>query len=151
MVTPLKVPPGWPDDFPDPRREFRKAHPVLGWLVTPFIRSRFAILDEQVEAELRARELTLEEAWETYPEYSEIVTRLQSFLEDHLWFFPPVFVPEDSYTILGQWLTGDLCEMSMLMAIEEEFKLKISDDFILNDPTILDLVRFIVENRNTLG
>lgn len=147
----LKIPSDWPDDFPDPRRAYCKTHPILGRLVAPFLRSRFAILDEQVEAELRCRDLTLEEAWAASPEHLEVVTRLHAFFEEHLWFFSPGFLPEDSLMLLGRWITGDLCELSMLMAIEEEYNVKIPEDFIFGDPTMLDLVHFIVENRDSAG
>lgn len=41
MITPLKIPPGWPDNFPDSRRDVLTAHPILGWVADPFLNPDF--------------------------------------------------------------------------------------------------------------
>ena len=56
-----------------------------------------------------------------------------------------MFIPEDSYYLLGQLLTGDLCEVEMIMAMEEEFRVKFGDSFFDSDLSMLQLVEFIAK------
>ena len=145
MINPLHIPIGWPESFPDPQREARQKHPLWGWLIALFRRSRFRVLDEHVESALRARCDSLDDAWQEYPEYTTIINTLQTLLAEQLWGFAPVFVPKDSYVLLGQILTGDLCEVEMIMAIEEAFQIEIPRDMFTDDPTMLSMVKLIAE------
>ena len=100
-------------------------------------------LDKEVKEKLLRRSFTIESAWRNYPQYLETVRKLQQLLNECLWRFDPVFIPEDSYYLLGQMLTGDLCEVDMIMSIEYEFDIDIDDSFFDNDLTMLELVEHI--------
>ena len=72
--------------------------------------------------------------------------KVQAILNDYLWNFDPLFIPEDSYLLIGQVLTGDLCEVEALQRIEKDFRLKINPDDGVIEGTMLDMALYI-ENK----
>ena len=145
-TVPLAIPEGFPKDYPDPRSEFRQRHPLWGWLVAQFHPDKWGVLEREFAQALSERSTSLEDEWSDYPEFLPTLRRLQKIFNEHLWLEDVVFIPEDPYCIIGQLVTGDLCEVEAIMAIEEEFGIKIGDADLLPETTMLDFVR-LVESR----
>jgi hypothetical protein len=143
MATPIEVPDTWPNGYPNKRGEYLKKHPYWGWLIAYFLYDRFAALDSEVKGKLQSRHFSIEEAWRDYPDLIDDAKRIQNLMKENLWGFSPVFIPSDSYWLLGQLLTGDLGELEMIMAIEEEYKIKIPDDYFKEDITMLNFINYI--------
>lgn len=141
-TTPLELPAEWPD-IDCPRKRVREKIPLLGLLVCWLFDSRWLTLDRMVERHLKQRDTTIEEAWRDHPELLDIARDVQLILEEELWYFKPVFIPEDPYSLLGQLYTGDLCEIAAIMAIEQHFGIELPTDGGLVDAKMIDLARFI--------
>jgi len=146
-VIPLVVPPDWPRAVL-PGKRVRLKLPLVGPVTFRIPQSKYRMLDRMVEENLKGRDLSIEEAWSEHPQLLGIVRELRQILDKELWGFEPAFIPEDSYPLLGQWLTGDLCEIEAMMAIEERFGVNIPKEN--PDPatwTMLELVQFLQANR----
>ncbi len=108
------------------------------------------MLDILAENEMKNRRCDITDIWAEHPEYVTIAQALQKILGDSCWRFSPVFAPEDDYFIIGQVLTGDLCEIEAVRDVEEKYgvTLFVKRDFhpVLNS-TMLDVVKYIHENR----
>lgn len=109
------------------------------------------MLDRWVESELKKRTFSIEEGWKNQKHLLPIVLQLRLLFEEHIWLFRPIILPEDRYALVGMLLTGDLNEVEMVMAIQEEFGLKLEDSFFHADLTILDLVQAIHINATHHG
>jgi len=142
QITPLALPAEWPD-IDCPRKRVREKVPVIGALVCWLFASRWLTLDKMVQNALKARGVTIEEAWVDYPELLGIARDLQLILDEQLWGFKPIFVPEDPYSLLGQLYTGDLCEVEAIMTIEEHFGVELPKDGSLVDAKMVELAEFI--------
>ena len=146
-TIPLEIPEGFPKDYPDRRSEFRQRHPVWGWLVAWFHLNKWRVLEREFAQKLSARSTSLKDEWRDYPEFWETLQALQTLFNEHLWLEDIVFLPEDPYCIIGQLVTGDLCEVEAIMAIEEEFGIEIGEDDFNPKTTMLDFVRLIESRR----
>tara|TARA_R110002096_G_scaffold52142_21_gene136059 strand:+ start:1114 stop:2034 length:921 start_codon:yes stop_codon:yes gene_type:complete len=121
-----------------------------GLTITPLDRIRhifrlppFDLVDTWVYTKLISRSGSIEEAWSSYPEFLPIVNSLHQVLETHLWSHSLLIIPKDQYSAIVRILTGDLDEVEVLMAIEEEFDLAFDDSITNPDFTVLDLVTYI--------
>ena len=145
-TAPLAIPDGFPADYPDPRSEFRQRHPVWGWAVAQFHPDKWGILEGEFAEELSKRSRSLEDEWSDFPEFWETLYLLQKIFNKHLWLEDVIFIPEDPYAVIGQLVTGDLCEVEAIMAIEEEFGIKIEETDLTPETTMVEFVR-LVEGR----
>lgn len=145
-TKPLAIPDGFPKDYPGQRSEFRKKHPLWEWVVGGFHPNKYGALEREFAAELSRRSKSLEVEWKDYPQYHETLHGLQKIFNELLWFADVVFIPDDPYCIIGQLVTGDLCEVEAIMAIEEEFGIEIGGEDLVPEMTMLDFVR-LVESR----
>ena len=80
-IIPLKVPDGWPHKYMSDYRHSKRKESLWRWLCAR-AESIYAILDHEVESKLRQRELSIEEAWNNYPQNLEIVKRIQPLLKE---------------------------------------------------------------------
>ncbi len=147
-LVPIVVPKDWPEKYMTAHRQSLREKSFFSWLFS-FTMSKYRALDNDVESKLKERKVTIEKAWENYPEFIEVVKTLQRLLNEHLWDFYPIFIPEDSYYLLGQMLTDDLCEIEMIMAIEEEFCIEFNDKLFDQDKSMLEIVKVIKNEIKT--
>lgn len=147
-IEPIKLPQDWPKyDY-----KLDAVYQSFGfWEKVNFnLSTRWKKLDIWVKKKLKDREnadfITL---WKEYPELINDAQKLQNILKEQLWSFAPNFIPEDSYILLGQLLTGDLCEIDAIMDIEECFKISLPDEHTFWDKTISELLKYINDNKNS--
>lgn len=141
-MNPIRLPGAWPNQF----IAFAAAEGIrTGWLDRAFHRfSRYRLLEKWVEEKLRERTCDLESAWSSAPELLPLARKVSKILEDALWGFPVVVIPEDEYRLVGKFLTGDLEEIEALMAIEEEFDIQLGSPTSFPDSmTVSDLLQKI--------
>jgi len=141
-IEPIKLPLDWPD-IDCPRKRIQKKIPVIGYIIGIFFTSKWVTLDNMVIEKLESRTITFEELWKEYPELLDTAKNVQNILKEHLWDFYPNFAPEDSYLLLGQLYTGDLCEVEAIMALEEYFKIKFPNEESFFDKSMLELIKYI--------
>lgn len=149
-AAPIRVPKDWPD-IDCPRSEIRRRLPVLGWPIGFLYDSKWDILDDLIRVHLRGRKEDIGEYWMQFPDYLPIVLEVQRILDEYCWGFPPVFSPEDEYLAVGQMLTGDLCEVEAVMAMEEKFRVRILAKRELHPAfrgSMLDVVSFLDSQKD---
>ncbi|NCC61999.1 MAG: hypothetical protein EOM12_13910 [Verrucomicrobiae bacterium] len=140
LTTPIRVPRGWPDHLPE--YIFPKKKSICYYLRRIFS-SIHNDLEIHVEKRLKRRTCDLDDLWRDYPELINTAKELQRALKKQLWGFEPVYAPFDSYLLIGQVLTGDLCEVEALMEIEEIFGVKINLEDSIVQGDMLGIVDYI--------
>ena len=141
-IKPITLPLEWPD-IDCPRKRIQKKIPVIGYVIGIFFASKWLTLDRMVSKELKSREIAFDDLWSDYPKLSNIAKEVQEILKEQLWGFYPKFAPEDSYLLLGQLCTGDLCEVEAIMTLEEYFKIDFPDEENFFDKSMLELIEYI--------
>lgn len=130
-------------DSPHDYENFYKSLSIFGKL-NFFLSSKHQKINIWVEAKLFERDNEMfKKAWSKYPDLAAVVKEVQRILEDQIWCFPPNFMPENSYILLGQLLTGGLCDIEGIMAIEEEFGIVLPEDEQFYYRTMLELIEYI--------
>ncbi len=111
-------------------------------------------VEEKIGEELKKRNFCTFDAWHEYPQYHQIIEALQKVFDDVLWEFNVVFIPDDDYSVIGKFLTGDLIEIEGIYKLED--CLGFDRDTINLEPfaentTMLEYVKYIYKIKEELS
>lgn len=95
--------------------------PIFGWLVAAVLsRSRCYGIESSIEQQLRLRDEIPDEVWPDAEERA-IARRIAQISMTEIDWPNDHFIPGDPFEIMVALRTGDLCELSAMVRIEEEF------------------------------
>lgn len=149
-TKPLRWPEDWPGD--DPECPCKKVASLSSYEKSNecFFCLRIIELEKMeniIHKRLEERKFPFEKTWSEYPELLEIALEIRGILKEFCYGFYPNFIPEDSYLLIGQWITGDLVELELIDEIGGHYGIIFPPYFDFFDKSMMEFIEYIKENR----
>lgn len=140
----------WPGDWPEIGCPINNPQGISSFFhnfFCHFFGCGYGKLEKLFNKELKSRNFSFKEIWSQYPDLLEIALGVQRILGEQWYQFMPLFIPQDSYLILGQMITGDLSEVEILLVMEDHFKVTFPEDSKFYEKTMLQFMEYLRDNR----